>query len=105
MKCTWTSCLIIVVCPLLLSLVPASPESRAGNTEAGAWSVTGSLNTARYAHTATLLLDGRVLVAGGRGLRRITVLECRGIRPGHWALDAHRRARSGTARPHGHALA
>ncbi len=29
------------------------------------WSETGSLNEARYLHTATLLLDGRVLVAGG----------------------------------------
>jgi N-acetylneuraminic acid mutarotase len=31
----------------------------------GAWSVTGSLNTPRYLHTATLLPNGKVLVAGG----------------------------------------
>src|SRR5439155_16524898 len=32
----------------------------------GQWEFTGSLNTARYFHTATLLLDGKVLVAGGK---------------------------------------
>src|SRR5262249_48168162 len=31
----------------------------------GTWTFTGNLNTARYWHTATLLADGMVLVAGG----------------------------------------
>jgi hypothetical protein len=31
----------------------------------GTWSLTGSLGTSRYSHTATLKADGKVLVAGG----------------------------------------
>jgi hypothetical protein len=35
------------------------------NSATGTWSLTGSLNTGRNDHTATLLADGIVLVTGG----------------------------------------
>ena len=38
----------------------------------GLWSSTASLATARYRHTATLLPNGRVLVAGGRNNGKFT---------------------------------
>ncbi len=38
------------------------------NPAAGTWSATGSLATARSAHNATLLRNGKVLAAGGRNL-------------------------------------
>jgi len=34
--------------------------------QSGTWSATGSLTTARARHTATLLANGNVLVAGGQ---------------------------------------
>ncbi len=39
----------------------------------GTWTATkGALNTARYYHTATLLPNGKVIVAGGSGLYGVT---------------------------------
>src|SRR5437588_5054591 len=51
--------------PLVLGSTPVATLSNSDEPASGTWTVTGSLNTARYSHTATLLPNGMVLVAGG----------------------------------------
>ena len=50
--------------PLLLGWGPVATLSTGDDPASGTWTFTGSLNTARYAYTATLLSNGMVLVAG-----------------------------------------
>jgi large repetitive protein len=61
--------LVAVTVALMLSTLPAPPCGADQDlTPAGSFSPTGSLAQAREGHTATLLLDGRVLIVGGGDL-------------------------------------
>ena len=45
------------------------------NPETGIWTMTGSMATARYGHTATVLPNGQVLIAGGTSLMGWTTVD------------------------------
>ncbi len=55
------SLIVILVANWMVSGFVPQPLQAAPNT----WSLTGALNINRDSHTATLLLSGKVLVAGG----------------------------------------
>ena len=44
---------------------PSPKTAQSSRPVLGYWSSSSRINTARYGHTATLLPDGKVLVAGG----------------------------------------
>ena len=48
-------------------LLPQQQASGGAGEAAPVWQATGRMRDARYAHTSSLLSDGRVLVAGGLG--------------------------------------
>jgi hypothetical protein len=56
----------------------------------GTWTATGSLNPARFSHTATLLPNGEVLVAGGeRGFSSLASAELYDPTSGTWTATGH----------------
>src|SRR5438128_10493623 len=77
---------LMAVATLLLS--PAKLAS--AQTVYPNWSITGDLNTARAVHTATLLPDGKVLVAGGHDVHnRVMITELYDPAAGTWSYTGH----------------
>jgi len=74
--------------PLLLGSGPVATLSTGDDPASGTWTATGSLNTARYYHTATLLSNGMVLVAGGidSGLNALDSAELYDPASGSWTV-------------------
>ena len=74
----------------------------------GTWSATGSLNTARDYHTATLLPNGKVLVAGGHDGCYLTSAELYDPASGTWSatgsLNTARGHHTATLLPNGKVL-
>ena len=75
----------------------------------GTWTATGSLTTARYGHTATLLPNGKVLVAGGyNGLGYLASAELYDPASGTWtatgSLATARYDHTATLLPNGKVL-
>jgi hypothetical protein len=65
---------------------PAIAASELYDPTSNSWSTTGSLNTARYSHTAVLLKTGKVLVVGGAG--NLTSCELYSPATGTWTNAA-----------------
>src|SRR6266404_4458673 len=94
--------------PLLLGSGPVATLSTGDDPASGTWTVTGSLNTARYYHTATLLPNGMVLVAGGEIIGVLTSAELYDPASGTWTmtgnLNTGRTTHTATLLPNGMVL-
>ena len=80
------------------------------NVGTGKWNITDSLKIDRFSHTATKLLDGRVLVAGGFSRTKKNLTDCEIYDPntGKWTeaapLNVGRYEHSATLLPDGNVL-
>ncbi len=77
--------LVAALAVLLLGVFTALPALAAGS---GTWTTTGSMSTARTAHTMTLLQNGQVLVAGGFDIYQDILASAELYNPatGRWTL-------------------
>src|SRR6266550_695038 len=119
--CLRTGLPLVLAFPLLLASAPISTLSSSDarftfnatdgfDTPAtGGWTFTGSLNPGRYAHTATLLPNGKVLVAFGGGTSDLlSGAELYDPASGNWSatgsLNPARNGHTATLLPNGKVL-
>jgi hypothetical protein len=101
--------LAIVACVFLVGPARTLATSNDGPAEAsGTWTVTDPMSTGRASHTATLLLDGRVLVAGGYSSRAMSTAELYDPLNGTWTstedMSVARAYHTATLQPDGTVL-
>ncbi len=81
---------------------PATTLAATATAEPWQWASAGSMTTARVAHTATLLRDGRVLLVGGFTTQDPSTASAEDLRPGHRYLQPNRFAQHWTPRAQCH---
>jgi hypothetical protein len=78
------------------------------DSASGAWTPTGALTSARFAHTETLLPDGRILAAGGIGIGYVTNADIYDPSAGTWSaagsMRSYHQANTATLLPNGNVL-
>jgi uncharacterized delta-60 repeat protein len=83
-------------------------SSESYNPSTGTWSITGSMSEGRTEHTATILTNGRVLVAGGHAGCTLSSAEVYDSSTGNWtptgSLIAGRYQHTATLLPNGKVL-
>src|SRR5947207_2438884 len=106
----WLSAKLSLLLTIPLLLGPASVSTLPNSGAPFTFNNTGPLNTARYLHTATLLPNGKVLVAGGQnGGGFLVSSELYDPAAGTWAattgpLNTARYAHTATLLPNGKVL-
>jgi hypothetical protein len=101
--------IVILILSVSMGISPTVSPSYASRVNSNDWTYTGNLSDAHFQGTATLLQNGKVLVAGGRGISDVTAsAELYDPETGVWsptgAMNTARHVHSATLLPDGRVL-